>query len=315
MKKPDIQQIFESLPDLYLILDPDFTIVAASDSYLKATMVKREDILGKKVFDVFPQNENDTTSNSLNNVKSSFERVLKNKKSDPMAVQRYDIRQPKFQGGEFEKRYWSPINIPLIGENNTVKYIIHRVEDVTDFIQLKKSDHEQKQLTEDLRSNTGKMANEIYQRARELQDTNVQLRIVNEALAAQQDIIQALSLPILQLRKGLLLLPIIGLINEARAIEITEKILHYIRSTRAIVVLIDITGVPVLDTSAALLLLNTIEASRLMGAKLIITGLSISVAETLSQINIDFSKIITRGDLQGGIEAADRIVNKETPFL
>ncbi|MBV8802156.1 MAG: STAS domain-containing protein [Gammaproteobacteria bacterium] len=310
MKKPDLQCIFESLPDLYLILDPYLKIVAVSNAYLKATMVKREDILEKAVFDIFPQNLNDTISNSLNNVKSSFERVLKNKKSDTMAVQRYDIRRPKNEGGNFEERYWSPINIPII-ENDEVKYIIHRVKDVTDFIRLKKSETEKQKLTEELKTDAGKMANEIYQRAKELQEANVQLRLANETLATQQNIIQELSLPILQLRKGLLLLPIIGIINEARATQIIEKMLRSIRIKRAIVVLIDITGVAVVDSAAAILFINAVEAGRLMGAKLIITGLSTSVANTLSEINVDFSKLMTLGDLQGGIEAAESIIGAD----
>jgi len=131
ISSPDFRALFESAPGLYLVLKPDLTIVAATDAYLRVTMTKREEILGRGIFDVFPDNPNDPTATGVSNLRSSLERVLQNQVSDAMAVQKYDIRRPKSQGGGFEERYWSPINSPLVGTAGEIIYIIHRVEDMT----------------------------------------------------------------------------------------------------------------------------------------------------------------------------------------
>lgn len=176
----DYQAIIRSSPDLYLILDPELNIVEVSEAYLKATMIKRKDILGKNIFEVFPDNPNDTNATGVNNLRASLYRVLKNKTSDTMAVQKYDIRRPLSEGGSFEERFWSPINSPVCDENNQVKYIIHRVEDVTEFIRLKKLDTEHLKIAKELRTHAGEMEIEIYKRAQEIQETNNKLRIAKE---------------------------------------------------------------------------------------------------------------------------------------
>lgn len=133
----DYRSIIRSAPDLYLIISPELKIVDASDAYLNATMVSREDILGRYLFDVFPDNDPSTTGS--NNLKRSIQAVLVNKVPNAMAVQKYDIRRPLSEGGEFEVRYWSPLNSPVLNEHNEVEYIIHRVEDVTEIDRLKQS--------------------------------------------------------------------------------------------------------------------------------------------------------------------------------
>src|ERR1700745_4295332 len=105
---PDFRALFESAPGLYLVLTPDLTIVAASDAYLHATMTKRPEILGHKLFDVFPDNPNDPHATGVRNLRASLARVLEHRAPDAMAVQKYDIRRPEAQGGGFEERYWSP---------------------------------------------------------------------------------------------------------------------------------------------------------------------------------------------------------------
>ncbi|TAK79198.1 MAG: STAS domain-containing protein, partial [Gammaproteobacteria bacterium] len=124
----------------------------------------------------------------------------------------------------------------------------------------------------------------------------------------QQAAIRELSTPVLQLREELLILPIIGAMDSKRARQLTEQLLHAIRDKRAKVVVVDITGVPTVDSRVANHLVQTVEASRLMGATIIITGLSAEVAQTLVTIGVNLSTITTVGDLQGGIEEADRIV-------
>jgi rsbT co-antagonist protein RsbR len=127
----------------------------------------------------------------------------------------------------------------------------------------------------------------------------------------QQEAIRELSTPVLQVRERLLILPIIGVLDSQRARQVTEQLLRGIRTNRAKVVVIDITGVPQIDSTVANNLVQTVEASRLMGASVIITGLSSEIAQTLVTIGVDLSKMNAVGDLQGGIEEAERLLGYE----
>jgi len=179
---PDFQALFQSTPGLYLVLAPDLTIVAVTDAYLHATMTKREDIMGRGIFDVFPDNPDDPAATGVRNLRTSLQRVLQNKTSDGMAVQKYDIRKPESEGGGFEERFWSPVNSPVLGPNREVLYIIHRVEDVTEFIRLKQQGLAQEKIAKDLRTHAGQMEAEIYQRAGEVQEANRRLEATNQEL-------------------------------------------------------------------------------------------------------------------------------------
>jgi rsbT co-antagonist protein RsbR len=129
-------------------------------------------------------------------------------------------------------------------------------------------------------------------------------RVIRE----QADALRELSTPVLQVRERLLILPIIGVLDNARAHQLTEQLLQAIRTHRARVVVIDITGVADVDEPVANHLVQTVDASRLMGAGVIITGLSSEIAQTLVTIGVDLSKMNTVGDLQGGIEEAERLL-------
>jgi len=124
----------------------------------------------------------------------------------------------------------------------------------------------------------------------------------------QQEAIRELSTPVLQVRERLLILPIIGVIDPQRARQLTEQLLRGIRTNRAKVVVIDITGVAAMDVTVANHLVQTVEASRLLGATVIVTGLSPEIAQTLVTIGLDLGKMNTVGDLQGGIEQAERLL-------
>jgi len=127
-------------------------------------------------------------------------------------------------------------------------------------------------------------------------------------IANQQEAIRELSTPVLRLRERLLVLPIIGILDTSRAQKLTEDLLASIRESRARVVILDVTGVPAVDSAVANHLLQAVEASRLMGAKVIVTGLSSNVAQALVTLGVDLTKMNAVGDLQGGIEVADRIM-------
>jgi rsbT co-antagonist protein RsbR len=130
-------------------------------------------------------------------------------------------------------------------------------------------------------------------------------RVIRE----QQEAIRELSTPVLQVRERLLILPIIGVLDSPRARQLTEQLLGAIQANRAKVVVIDITGVAAIDLTVANHLVQTVEASRLMGADAIITGLSSEIAHTLVDLGVDLSMMRTVGDLQGGLEEAERLIS------
>lgn len=182
---PDFRSLFEAAPGLFLVLTTELRIVAVSDLYLQATMTTRDEIFGKKIFDVFPDNPDDPAATGVRNLRDSLERVLRDRTTDAMGVQKYDIRQPTAEGGAFAERYWSPVNSPVLGDDGQVNFIIHRVEDVTEFVQLKQRGEADREATEELRRRTEKMESEIYQRSKELQNVNERQRRANKALAAE----------------------------------------------------------------------------------------------------------------------------------
>jgi signal transduction histidine kinase len=182
---PDFKCLFESVPGLYLVLLPNapvFTIVAVSEAYVRATKTVRDQILGRGIFEAFPDNPDDPNASGTRNLRASLERVVAKRAPDAMAVQKYDIPRPEAEGGGFEERYWSPLNSPVLGAGGTLDYIIHRVEDVTEFIRLKQRGAEQAKLTEELQARADRMEAEVFQRAQELQQANEQLRLANEQL-------------------------------------------------------------------------------------------------------------------------------------
>jgi signal transduction histidine kinase len=172
----DYRLLFESLPNLYLILSPDFRIVEASDAYLRATMTARDDIIGQQLFDVFPDNPADTSADGTRNLRASLELVLRDRTSDTMAVQKYDIKKPATEGGGYEVRYWSPVNSPAIDERGRLRYLIHRVEDVTEYIR-----REEPRGALAAEAATEWIDLEIFERARELQQANQRLVEVDRA--------------------------------------------------------------------------------------------------------------------------------------
>jgi len=123
--------LFESTPDAYLVVaadPPRFTMVAANEALLRATLTRREDVVGRPLFEVFPDNPADPHATGVRNLEASLHRVIETRAPHRMPLQKYDIRTPE---GEFEERYWEPSNSPMLDEDGRVAYIIHRVEDVT----------------------------------------------------------------------------------------------------------------------------------------------------------------------------------------
>lgn len=147
-------------------------------------MTQREEIAGRGIFDVFPDNPDDPAATGERNLRASLEKVLRTKEADSMAVQKYDIRRPQSEGGGFEERHWAPVNSPVLGENGELLYIIHRVEDVSDFVYLKRTGHEREKMADLLRIRAERMEAETRLKSQELADANAQLRMTNEELEA-----------------------------------------------------------------------------------------------------------------------------------
>lgn len=148
----DYKLILKYSPDAYLILSPDFRIVEVSDNYAAATKIEREKVLGRALFEVFPNNPDDPTANGSQQLRASLERVMETRRDDIMAVQKYDIRRPDSEGGGFEERYWAPLNKPAFDEDGRIRLIIHKAEDVTELVRLKREGILQKQISDELRS-------------------------------------------------------------------------------------------------------------------------------------------------------------------
>jgi signal transduction histidine kinase len=176
----DFRFLFESSPGVYLVLDPQFFIIAATDKYLRTTMTRREDIVGQHLFDVFPDNPADARATGVRNLRHSLERVLRDRVADSMAVQKHDLRG---SSGAFEERYWSSVNTPILGANAQVRYIIHCLEDVTAFVHLQNSGADHPKPTEAQRQAIAAMEGEILARSEELGASNEQLKMANAELA------------------------------------------------------------------------------------------------------------------------------------
>ncbi|HEY8607934.1 MAG TPA: ATP-binding protein [Noviherbaspirillum sp.] len=176
------ESIFAASPSSLLILLPneDLTIVGVTNDYLRDTLTTREQILGKPVFEAFPDNPHTPEANSTRNLRASLARVVATKSSDAMAVQRYDV--PRRDGFGFEQRYWSPVNTPVLSPDGDLVYIIHRVENVTDYMRLREENEARRKRSAELSEQNEKMEAEILQRGLELDAKNSELRQANETL-------------------------------------------------------------------------------------------------------------------------------------
>jgi signal transduction histidine kinase len=170
------RSLFQHLPGLYLILDPELVIAEASEAYLEATMTSREGIVGRHIFDVFPDNPGDESATGVSNLRASLNYVLLNRAAHRMAVQKYDIRKPD---GRFEARYWDPFNKPLLNQKMEVEFIIHQVEDVT------KSVMQEQRFESELQRQRDELREQLKVKTAEL--TDIFERITDGFIALDKD--------------------------------------------------------------------------------------------------------------------------------
>lgn len=187
----DFRLFFEASPTPHLILradSPRFTIVAASDSYLKVTNKTRKGLIGIGIFEAFPEKPNDVAAGGATDLRASLEFVIQTKSTDVLGVQRYDIPICENQTIEYEIKYWSPIQTPILNEEGNVTFIIHRVEDVTEYILLKENT-----LDEKLNSIEAQREAEILQMTRTVKESNQNIKLMNETLAYREQELQQLN--------------------------------------------------------------------------------------------------------------------------
>lgn len=175
--------LFESAPGLYLVFDPvDDTIVAVSDALLRATAMERSDVIGRSIFDAFPDDPNDAYATGTRNLRASLERVKATKTADLLPLQRYPIPRPESEGGGFEERFWSSMNSPVFSDDGELIFIINRAEDLTDFVRSKAAEGKAEEGWRMLEARSEHVQSEIAlraydrRRAEELQRAHLQLQ-------------------------------------------------------------------------------------------------------------------------------------------
>ena len=129
LQSDEYERLMAEGPGMCLVLDSSFNILAQNDAHCRATMTRREDTIGRLLFEVFPDNPNDSKADGLSDLRRSFIAVLKTRKPDTLPLLRYDVARA--QGGGFETRYWRVVNTPVLDEKGFVRLIVNRVEDVT----------------------------------------------------------------------------------------------------------------------------------------------------------------------------------------
>jgi PAS domain S-box-containing protein len=213
----DFRALFDAVPGLYVVLlpnDPIYNIVGANKAYAEATLTDQDEIIGRGLFEVFPINPDDPHAPGGENLRASLRQVIATKAAHSVAVQKYDIRRPPAQGGGFEERYWSPVNSPLLGPDGDVQFIIHRVEDVTELVRLRRLEAERGIFTGELRIRAEQMEAELFLRGRQLAESQRLIRERQEVEEKLQASEALFSLAFAQAPIGMVLLTPEGLLVE-----------------------------------------------------------------------------------------------------
>lgn len=180
--------VFQSLPGMVALLTPDLVYADANEEFLRVAGRSREQVVGRHLFEVFPDNPNDPAATGVRNLGASLCRVLATGERDAMALQRYDVADPD-RPGQWQERYWSPVNAPVFDADGKVVLLVHRVEEVTELIRARGGPGG---------TRTRVLEAELYTRARELQDLNERLR---RAHAREREVAIALQEAMLPARR------------------------------------------------------------------------------------------------------------------
>ncbi|WP_225850390.1 PP2C family protein-serine/threonine phosphatase [Streptomyces sp. HPF1205] len=176
----DYRAVFQALPGMVALLTPELVYADANEDFLRNSGRTRQDLIGRYLFDVFPDNPHDPAATGARNLEASLRRVIAGGERDTMALQRYDV-ESRERPGEWEQRYWSPVNAPVLDADGRVVLLVHRVEEVTELLRARdRAAGDRAQVLEA----------ELYTRARELQDINEGLR---QAHAREREVALALQ--------------------------------------------------------------------------------------------------------------------------
>lgn len=171
--RPDYEALFNASAGNFLVVDPQLIIRAVTDGYLAATKTDRNVIVGKPLFEVFPDNPDDPSADGVAKLRASIERVLRTREAHQMTIQKYDI---PLGDGNFETRYWTPANKPVFAADGSIQYVLHWAEDVTDVMTMREDmQREQESLGAQLEQQTNRTRAEIMLRDEALQ-SNKQLQ-------------------------------------------------------------------------------------------------------------------------------------------
>lgn len=183
----DYEAVFQALPGAVLLVTPQLVIADANEALLRKAGRERRHVVGRHLFDVFPDNPDDPGASGMRNLRASLERVVATGVRDTMALQRYDV-EAAGRPGVFEERYWSPVNAPVLDADGRVRLIVHRVEEVTEVVRAgTRKDGDQERLEA-----------ELFTRAQELQEVNDWLRVSHARERQVALTLQAAMLPALR---------------------------------------------------------------------------------------------------------------------
>ncbi|MEV7590362.1 SpoIIE family protein phosphatase [Streptomyces sp. NPDC089922] len=203
----DYAAVFRALPGMVALLTPDLRYADVSEEFLRGSGRTREHLVGRYLFDVFPDNPDDPAASGTRNLGASLRRVLATGEPDTMALQRYDVESVD-SPGEWEERYWSPVNAPVLDADGRVVLLVHRVEEVTALIKARSGPKD---------SRARVLEAELYTRARELQAVNERLREAHarerEVALALQDVMLPAPGPVGHHRAAVRYRPAVGSLN------------------------------------------------------------------------------------------------------
>ncbi|WP_205730029.1 SpoIIE family protein phosphatase [Blastococcus sp. TF02-8] len=177
LPEPDYRRVFDAAPTPFILLTPDFDIVHANEARLRATATTLEDTVGRNLFDVFPMNPDDPAADGLVNLKASLERARDTRRPHTMAIQKYDIAMPD---GRFEERFWSPRNVPILHDDGEVALILHRSDDITEYIRDRDDARDEAARGQEWRDRAARVEGDLYARTRELEQLNARLLALTE---------------------------------------------------------------------------------------------------------------------------------------
>jgi hypothetical protein len=167
---PDFARVFDLAPAPFLLLTPDFVIVHANRARLEATATTLEQNVGRHLFDLFPDDPQDPAADGTSNVAAALARARDTRRPVTMPIQKYDIRMAD---GSYQERFWSPLNVPILDDDGEVVLLLHRADDITEYIRDR--DEARREAARG-QHRVSQVEADLFARTRELERLNAELR-------------------------------------------------------------------------------------------------------------------------------------------